>query len=113
MIDTNAINNASNYLVQAGYTIKAAPLPEVYSTAMQSIVTVGLAVFTAIAAIGRAWHAIQNQASVFRALVLGTNTPKNLVAQVNSNTAVVQGATPPPPTTVPTPTPPTVKTIVA
>jgi len=68
--------NASNILVQAGYTISNSPLAPVYSGALQTIVTAGLAVLAMIAAIGRAVHARQTNSSALKGIFVGTNTPK-------------------------------------
>jgi hypothetical protein len=73
MIDTNLLNNASNILVQAGYTIKAAPIPEVYSGALTAFTTFALAALALIAAAGRAWQAWKTGNSSLKGIFMGTN----------------------------------------
>src|ERR1035441_4272286 len=92
MIDTNTINTASNVLVQAGYTIDSLPtsVPQAYTGLDTSIVTAGLSILAVIAAVGRAVQAWKTQGSAVRALVYGTNVPKNLQAQVIANTLVTK-----------------------
>ena len=92
MLDTNMINTASNMLVQAGYTINSLPasVPQAYTGLATSIVTAGLSILAVIAAVGRAVQAWKTQGSAVRALVYGTNVPKNLQAQVIANTLVTK-----------------------
>ena len=92
MLDTNTINTASNVLVQAGYTINSLPasVPQAYTGLATSIVTAGLSILAVIAAVGRAVQAWKTQGSAVRALVYGTNVPKNLQAQVIANTLVTK-----------------------
>src|ERR1039458_5470536 len=92
MLDTNTINTASNVLVQAGYTINSLPasVPQAYTGLATSIVTAGLSILAATAAVGRAVQAWKTQGSAVRALVYGTNVPKNLQAQVIANTLVTK-----------------------
>ena len=90
MIDTNTLSNISNLLAQAGYTIKAAPIPEVYTSAGTAIIGVATAAFVALGAIGRALQAWKSDSSMLHGLFLGTNTPKPLVDQVKSNTVSIQ-----------------------
>ena len=75
MIDTNLITTASNMLIQAGYTIKAAPVPVVYTGLATSVVTACLAILAVIASFGRAFQAWKTDRSALKALFLGTNTP--------------------------------------
>ncbi|HUD76002.1 MAG TPA: hypothetical protein VMQ76_13100 [Terracidiphilus sp.] len=54
MIDTNLLNTASNLLVQAGYTIKAAPTPPApidYTQLASLITTAILAPLAAVAGV--------------------------------------------------------------
>ena len=99
MIDTNTLSNISNLLSQAGYTIKATPIPEAYTGAGTAIIAVATAVLAAVAAIGRALQAWKTDGSVLRGLFLGTNTPKALVDQVKTNTDNIQTDVAQPPVT--------------
>lgn len=92
MIDTNLLNTASNLLVQAGYTIKATPLPADYTALGSGLVNVGLDLIGLAAIVGRIWHGWKNESSVLRGLFLGDNTTK----------AVLQSRIAPPTTTATT-----------
>ena len=85
---------ASNVLLQAGYTVNSLPVPQVYTGLATSIVTAGLSILAVIAAVGRAIQAWKTDGSAVRALVYGTNVPKNLQAQVIANTLVTKAVAP-------------------
>ena len=91
MVDQNTLNVASNLLVEAGYKIGTAPIPAAYTGLGTAIVTTFLSVIAVIAAAGRAIQAWKSDTSALRALFMGTNVPKALQAQVDSNT-VARGA---------------------
>ncbi|HUD76003.1 MAG TPA: hypothetical protein VMQ76_13105 [Terracidiphilus sp.] len=85
MIDTNLINTASNLLVQAGYTIKAAPTPPApidYTQLASLITTAVLALLAAVAGIGRAIQAWKTGQTARAAIFLGANRPKLPLAAV-------------------------------
>ena len=78
MIDTNLLNNASNILVQAGYTvtppaIKTA-LTGLETTIVTSLVAIAGVLVTAIT--GRVVQALRTGNGVASSLIMGTNSPK-------------------------------------
>lgn len=89
MIDSNLLANASNILVQAGYTIKGVPsaVPSAYTGLATEIITACLSILAVIAGLGRAIEAWKTGHQALPSILSGKKVPS-----VKPTTAV------PPPT---------------